>query len=88
MTSKGTDCMICMDIFDINKKEGVAILSCGHAFHLHCITQLQILVSNYDLCPICRTEFITPSKDIEEIKQLKEQVLHLKLQLEVYGIKL
>lgn len=88
MSINKSDCSICLDIFDINKNEGLAILSCGHSFHLHCLTNLQITTVTYNKCPNCRTSFVTPSKKIEEIRKLKDTIYFLKLQLEEVGIKI
>lgn len=48
------ECIVCFyDLNDYSK----AILSCGHSFHLHCITQwkdTQNKKTYTKLCPICR----------------------------------
>ncbi|XP_054812635.1 probable E3 ubiquitin-protein ligase ZFP1 isoform X2 [Prosopis cineraria] len=51
-------CIICQDKYENRQKVG--ILQCGHEYHADCLKKW-LLVKN--VCPICKSEALTPGKD-------------------------
>lgn len=61
------DCPICMD--PINKETGVSTLTCGHSYHLSCISKW--LQDGTKTCPMCRGiptkyEVSTPKNEVAD----------------------
>jgi len=56
LAAGGEPCPVCMT--DATKGDRVAVLSCGHTFHVHCLSQW---LARSHTCPICR-------KDLREVR--------------------
>ena len=53
----GPMCAICLDpmLADATGNEATATLTCGHAFHVHCILRVaRSATAHHGACPICR----------------------------------
>ena len=48
------DCVICLDVIDINTT-GQTTMTCGHTYHLSCISAW---ITKNPSCPVCRTKAV------------------------------
>src|SRR5574343_860319 len=60
-------CCICLENIT---NQAMAILGCGHKFHLFCINEVIVKSPQYNLCPTCRNEFQTPNLLVENEKKI------------------
>lgn len=53
-----SDCVICLD--SLSKKRDLAVLQCGHVYHVPCISAW---FQRQNFCPMCKAEYSFPKLD-------------------------
>ncbi len=69
--NRNEDCPVCLDTIRDGEDEGRVILGCNHEFHYHCIAEMFMKTKNYNLCPMCRKSFKTPTHNVNVHKYQK-----------------
>ena len=77
MTEEINQCVIC---FEDKRSKPQVKLECNHSFCSNCI--FTCVDTGIHKCPICRTKFLNPDKNIEIIKVLEENKVLLTAELQ------
>ncbi|KAL9224077.1 hypothetical protein vseg_000147 [Gypsophila vaccaria] len=60
ITSKESQCSVCMEKFEESQKCTTQLITCGHVYHTHCITTWLCVRAN---CPLCRVKVTRESQN-------------------------